>query len=100
MQTSIVNVKVNPEVKKKAQQVAADLGLSLSALINGYLRNLIKTKVVHFDLKEEPSEYLIQSIKEAEEDIKAGRLLTFKNLKDSLGYLDKIIENEEQNKKN
>jgi addiction module RelB/DinJ family antitoxin len=99
MQTAVINIRLNPQTKKKAQAVAQGLGMSLSVLINGYLKNLIKTKTVHFDLEEQPSDYLIQCIKEAEEDIKNNRLLSFKKPKDALAYLNKIIENEQKSKK-
>ena len=44
MNTAVVNIKVDPKVKKQAKKVALELGFSLSALINAYLRQLIKTK--------------------------------------------------------
>ena len=89
MNTSVVNVKVNTQVKEQAQEIAEELGLSISALVNGYLRQLIKTKTVHFSaLDEEPSDYLIQSLKEAEEDIKVGRASpAFDNTKEAIAWL-------------
>ncbi|MBU1031755.1 type II toxin-antitoxin system RelB/DinJ family antitoxin, partial [Patescibacteria group bacterium] len=65
MNTAVVNVKVNPKVKRDAQQIAQALGLSLSSLINGYLRQIVRTKEVTFSLSEEPSEYMIQALKES-----------------------------------
>lgn len=89
MNTAVVNVKVNPKVKREAKKVAEKLGLSLSSLINGYLRHLIKTKTVTFSLKEEPSEYMIQALKESKADIKAGRVSpTFTNAKDAIAWLN------------
>ncbi|MBU0570093.1 hypothetical protein KKB40_04960, partial [Patescibacteria group bacterium] len=63
---------------------------SLSSLINGYLRSLVKTKTIHFSLQdEEPSELLIKAIKEAEEDRNAGRVSpSFDNAKDAIAWLD------------
>ena len=88
MQTAVVNVKVNPEVKKKAQEVAEELGFSLSGLINGYLKQLVRTKEVHFNM-EEPSEYFIKSMKESEADVKAGRVSpSFDNAEDAIAWLD------------
>ncbi|MCL4366415.1 type II toxin-antitoxin system RelB/DinJ family antitoxin [Patescibacteria group bacterium] len=100
MNTAIVNVKVNPKVKKEAQKVAEDLGLSLSSLINGYLRHLIRTKTVNFSLSEEPSEYMIQALKESKADIKAKRVISFKKPSDALDYLDKLIADEKKSKQN
>ena len=99
MNTAVVNVKVDPKVKKKAQNVASDLGFSLSALINGYLRSLIKTKTVHFSLaeKEEPSEYMIKALKESEKDRKAGRYTSFKSVDKAIKYLDNMIDEDKKN---
>lgn len=100
MNTAVVNVKVNPKVKKEAQKVAERLGLSLSSLINGYLRHLIKTKTVFFSLKEEPTDYLLDALKESKEDIKAGRVISFKKPNEVLNYLDKMIKDEQKARQN
>jgi len=97
MNTAVVNVKVNPEVKKKAQKVAEELGFSLSSIINGYLRQFIRTKEVNFNL-EEPSEYFIKSLKESEADIKAGRVTSFDSWEEEEKYLQKLIDNDKKHK--
>ena len=48
-----INIKADKEVKKKAQKVAADLGMPLSTIINAYLNQFIRTKEVHFYLEGE-----------------------------------------------
>ncbi len=89
MQTAVINIKTHPETKKKAQQVAQELGISLSGLINGYLKQLIKTKRVEFSLSEEPSQYLIDSLKESQSDIKARMISpTFENAADAIDWLN------------
>ena len=100
MQTAVVNVKVDTKVKKEAHKIAQELGLSLSGLINGYLRQLIRTREVTFSLSEEPSEYMIQALKESKEDIKAGRVMSLSECIDALNYLDEIINDEKKLKKN
>lgn len=94
MNTAVINVKVNPEVKKDAQKIAEQLGFSLSGIINGYLRQFIRTKAVRFNLEERPTEYMIKSLKESEEDIRAGRVTTFKTGSEALDYLDQEIADE------
>lgn len=94
MNTAVVNVKVDPNVKKEAQKVAKDLGISLSGMINGFLKHLVRTKTVHFSLNEEPSNYLINSLKESREDIKAGRVVSFDDPNKALSFLDKMIADE------
>ena len=91
MNTAIINIKTDPKVKAKAQRIASELGFSLSALINGYLNQLVRTKTIHFSvLEEEPSEYMIQALKESEEDKRRGRYSSFDSDK-ALEYLDNII---------
>jgi len=55
MDTAIVNVKVDKKVKIEAQKVAEELGLSLSAAINGFLRELVRSKTVTFRAGYDPT---------------------------------------------
>ena len=88
MNSTVINIKTDIRVKKEAQKVAADLGLSLSGAINGFLRQLIRDKKIIFTLNEsEPSEYLKSAIKEAEDDIKNGRVYSFKNNREAIDFL-------------
>ena len=89
MNTAVINVKVEPALKQEAKKVAEDLGLSLSGVINGLLRYFVKTKTVTFRAEEKPTPYMIKALKEAEEDIKAGRVSpSFTNIDEALGWLD------------
>lgn len=89
MNSAVVNIKTNPVIKAKAQAVAEELGFSLSSLINGYLKHLVKTKTVHFNTEEEPSEWLIKILKENKKDIKTGRVSPgFYNVEDSIKWLN------------
>ncbi len=89
MNTAVVNVKVHKDVKKQAQKVAAEMGVSLSALINGFLKRLIKTKTVRFSTREEPSAWMIKELKKSREDIKAGRISPpFDNTDDAIAWLN------------
>lgn len=95
MNTAVINIKVDAKLKRGAQKVAESLGFSLSAIVKAYLTQLIKTKSVSFSAKtEEPSGYLIQMLKESQEDIKAGRVVSFKNGEEALNFLDTMIEDE------
>ena len=89
----MINIRTDLKVKTQAKKIAEQLGLSLSAVINGFLRHLIRTKRVEFELlAERPSEYMIQALKESEEDFKSGNYRSFKNPKDALAFLDELIE--------
>jgi len=87
--TAVINVRTNPRIKSQAQDIAEKLGLSLSAVINAYLKQLIRVKSVSFSLEEEPSDFLIQSLAESKKDIENGYVSpTFDNVKDANEWLD------------
>jgi len=100
MNTAVINIKTEPQVKKQAQVVAEKMGISLSSLINGFLRHLIKTKTVTFTAREDPSPWLIQALKESREDIKAGRVISFKTWEEENRYLDKLIADDKKSRRN
>lgn len=100
MTTAVVNVKVNPTLKREAKKVAENLGFSLSGVVNAYLKQLVRTKKVDFSLVSEiPSAYMTKAMREAEQDVKAGRMVSFKSGKDALTYLDKMIAYEPKSRK-
>ncbi len=85
-----IYIRMNHDIKEKAQEVADELGFSLSTLIKAYVKQLIKTKRVDFSLEEKPSQYLIDSIKRAERDIKEGKVSpAFKTGKEAVDWLEK-----------
>jgi len=85
-----IYIRMNPDIKERAQEVANKLGFSLSTLIKAYVKQLIKTKRVDFSLEEKPSQYLIDSIKRAERDIKEGNVSPgFKTGKEAVEWLEK-----------
>lgn len=95
MNTAAIYVKTQPEVKAKAQKIAKNLGLSLSSLVDAWLRQFTKTKRVTFNAGEErPSKYLIESLKKSEEDIKAGRILSFDTGEEAVKYFESLERNE------
>lgn len=89
---SIINVKVDDVVKKKAQVVAKELGLNLSGVVNAYLRQFIRSGSLFVSSRfEEPSAFLREAIREAEDDKKRKKQYSFSNAKDALGFIDSII---------
>lgn len=49
---TILNVKVDKEEKEKAKQIALQMGVPLSTIINAHLREFIRTR--EFSVKLEP----------------------------------------------
>ena len=94
MNTASILIKTDPKIKAKAQKTAQNMGISLTSVINRYLRHFIQTKAITFTDDEVPTQYMLDSLKKSEEDVKAGRVISFKTGKDALAYLDKEIEDE------
>jgi len=64
MKTAMLNIKIDPKVKKDASKVAEDLGFSLSAIVNASLKGLIREKSLSFSLLE-PTDILKEAIQDA-----------------------------------
>jgi DNA-damage-inducible protein J len=89
MNSTVINIKTDIKVKKEAQKIAADLGLSLSGAINGFLKQLIRNKAIVFTLNENiPSDYLLSAIKESKNERKTGNFYSFKDNKAAISFLD------------
>lgn len=86
---TVINIRTDARIKNGAQAVAEKLGLSLSAVINAYLRQLIRTRSVSFSLSEEPTDYLLKTLRNSKKDIKEGFVSpAFDNAKDADRWLD------------
>lgn len=87
MKTAAISVKVDPGVKKAARKVAEDLGFSLSDVVNASLRNLVKTKTIHYSLLE-PSPLLKKAMLESARDRVRGKSIgPFSNVQDLMRSL-------------
>lgn len=91
MNTSAIYVKTESETKTKAQKVARELGLSLSAVVNGFLKQFIQTRTVTFGEQEEiPNAYLQHVMKKSEENYKKGNTSpAFKTGEEAVSWLEK-----------
>ena len=99
MNTISLHIKIEPDIRKQAQKTADDLGLSLSTVTKALLKQFIRTKRLSVgarDMPEIPNARTRQVLKQAEEDMKAGRVLSFASAKDAIAYLDKEIADEKK----
>ena len=49
-----INLRIDDDVKRNAEQVCADIGLSLSTAINIYLKKLGREKRIPFEVTADP----------------------------------------------
>jgi addiction module RelB/DinJ family antitoxin len=90
MYNAVINIKTEIETKKKAKYLASELGVSLSALINAYLKQIVRAKKVELSIDETPSDYLITIMKKAEENLKHGKTSpVFRTGEEAVKWLEK-----------
>jgi len=90
----MLTVRTDKKIKTEAMKVASNLGFSLSTLVNAYLRNLIRTKRVHFadDVQLEPTPYLKKLLRESDKDIKNGKYVSFDTADKAVAFLHSIAK--------
>ena len=88
MQT-VIHIKADKEVKENAAQVARELGLNLSDVINASLRNFIRTREIVFSDTPQMTPELEKLLDKVEEDVKKGRNLSprFKTADEAIDWL-------------
>ena len=91
MNSTAIYIKTEIKTKLQAQKAAKELGLSLSAVMNGFLKQFAKTKTVTFSVHDEiPNKKTIAIMKQAEKNWKEGKTSpTFDNIEDNLAWLEK-----------
>jgi addiction module RelB/DinJ family antitoxin len=73
MNDVIVNIKTDIRVKRKAEKLAKELGLSLDSILNIYLRQFVLTKRLDVNLNVIPEMKELLYIKEGELALKKGK---------------------------
>jgi len=86
---TVLNIKTDREVKQKAQQIARDLGLPLSTVINAYLKEFVREREVRFSLEPQLRPEVGKLLEKASEDFKKRRNVSpaFAGAKEAIKYL-------------
>ena len=82
-------IKIDAVVKKRAQKVAADLGLTLSAVVNAMLKQLIRDRAIALSVTPKMTPYLESILAEVQQDLKTGKNLSpvLTSAKSAIRYL-------------
>lgn len=92
METTVLNVKTNKHLKTQAQEIAKDLGVPLSVVINQYLRDFISTRKVTLQNAPALNPEILAIFEEAEQDgvTKTNSSQTFTTAKGAVDYLKQL----------
>lgn len=87
-----VTVKIDSDLKKEAQELAKALGLSLSAVVENKLREVVRERRVVFEEAPVPNEKTQELFAEIEADVKNGKHLsdTFTSFDDLKKHLKSL----------
>ena len=86
----MINIKADKEVKENAQELARDLGLPLSGIINALLKEFVQNGSVSFSAVPRMTRALENVLGRVEDDIKKGRNMSpvFSSAEKANEYLD------------
>jgi len=86
---TVISVKVDKDVKESAQEVAKSAGLTLSSIVNAYLRQIAATRRIEIYAPEQMTPKLEKLIAEVEKSIEAGNTVgPFDNADDFIASLE------------
>jgi len=72
--SKVITIKTDDETKRAAQELASDMGLTLSSLINSYLKQVIVTRRIEIYAPEQMTPKLGKLIEEVERERKTGEV--------------------------
>jgi DNA-damage-inducible protein J len=89
--TQAVQIRIDKDLKDKAEKALESLGLDLPTAIRIFLTKVVATHSIPFELKNEfPSDFLVDSIIQTEKDKRNGTLKTFKDVNSAISFLDTL----------
>lgn len=75
MEKTVLNVKINKDLKDSAREVAKELGLPLSVIVNSYLRKFVDERRIEFNAPLIPNKKTQKLLDEISKDIDEGKNL-------------------------
>lgn len=72
--TTNLNIRIDTELKKQAEQLFSELGMNMTTAINVFVRQAVRQGSIPFAIKlEVPNNETLEAMKEADELIKSGK---------------------------
>ena len=88
---TILNIKMDKELKADAKKVAVELGVPLSTVVNAFLKQFVREKEITLSVNQyRPTPYLEQVLEEAKNEYTTGNARSFNSGKDMLAHLKSL----------
>lgn len=86
----MLNIKTDKEVKEQAQEIAREIGLPLSSVVNAYLKEFVRERAVRFSVEPKIRPEVGKFLKQASKEYKQRKNIAgpFKTAEDMDAYLD------------
>lgn len=89
MSNTNLNVRIDKDIKKAAEEVYAELGFNMSTAINMFLRASIRKGGIPFDLKlDVPNKETLEAIEEGRRMVLDPNVPSYDNIEDLRKALD------------
>lgn len=91
---TVLNLKIDKETKEQAASVAEDMGLTLSAVVNGFLKHYVQTRELHLSANPRITPYLEKVAERARKDYAAGKNISkpLTNSEEIRDYFKKLMK--------
>ena len=78
MAQTLINLRIDEEIKKSMEETCKELGITMSAAFNIFARKLVREKRIPFDVSIDPfySENNIKAIRESIEQLRQENIVT------------------------
>ena len=94
MSNVLLTVKIDSDTKEQLKAFATELGVSSTAFVNMVVKQVLREQRIVLTTNLEPTLYLEQIMREAEDDYKNDRNITHTNSpKEALSHLDSLMKN-------
>lgn len=88
---TILNIKTDKKLKASAKEVARELGVPLSTIVNAFLKQFVREKEITLSVNQyRPTPYLEQILETAQGDYKKDDVRTFKTSDALVEHLNKL----------
>ena len=84
---TVINIKTDPELKRRAAKIADELGISISAVVNNELRRFVNEQSVVFEKAEVPNMATRPELRDSKAKIEAGDYYKFEDNEKALEFL-------------
>jgi antitoxin component of RelBE/YafQ-DinJ toxin-antitoxin module len=93
MNTATLNIKTDPSTKEQIKAFADNIGLPVSALVNAQIKQILRTGRVELNTDLEPTDFLVDTMRQARADYAADRDITHTNSTDeAMAHLDSLTK--------